>query len=68
MPKVKDPLHLLRLPTDAEWPVEETKRLTEELSLAYHMDEVACTSREVERISEKVRARMNHADVIVHGI
>lgn len=53
-----DPLHLLLLPPDAEWPTEETKRLTEQLSLAYHNDEAASTSREVERIAEKVRARL----------
>ncbi len=58
MPKDADPFHILRLPPDTEWSTEETKRLTEQLSLAYHNDEAASTSREVERIAEKVRARL----------
>lgn len=37
---------------------EEEALLTRELSDAYHMDEAAATSRDVQRIAEKVRARM----------
>ena len=66
MPNQPDPLHLLRLPPDAEWPAEETKRLTEELSHAYHRDEAASGSREVERIAEKVRARIEQSTAIEH--
>jgi hypothetical protein len=37
---------------------EEEALLTRELSDAYHMDEAAATSRDVQRIAEKVRVRM----------
>ena len=37
---------------------EEEAELTRELSEAYHMDEAAATSRDVQRIAEKVRARL----------
>ena len=55
MPQETDPLPLLRRAPDAEWTPEETKRFTEELSIAYHIDEATSTSRDVQRISEKVR-------------
>lgn len=61
MPNEPDPLALLRLPPDTEWPTEAVNQLTAELSIAYHIDEVASTSREVERIAEKVRLRMESA-------
>lgn len=38
---------------------EEEAQLSRELADAYHMDEVAATSREVQRIAEKVRARLD---------
>jgi hypothetical protein len=38
-------------------PAEEAE-LTRELSAAYHMDEAAASSRDVQRIAEKVRARL----------
>jgi hypothetical protein len=38
---------------------EEEALLTRELSDAYHMDEAAATSRDVQRIAEKVRARLD---------
>ena len=41
---------------------EEEAELTRELSAAYHMDEAAATSRDVQRIAEKVRARLAEAD------
>ena len=40
---------------------EEDAQLTRELADAYHMDEASATSRDVQRIAEKVRARMNSA-------
>lgn len=36
----------------------EDAQLNRELSAAYHMDEAAATSRDVQRIAEKIRARM----------
>ena len=41
---------------------EEEAELTQELSAAYHMDEAAATSRDVQRIAEKVRARLQQAE------
>ena len=37
---------------------EEDAQLTRELAAAYHMDEASSTSRDVQRIAEKVRARL----------
>lgn len=37
---------------------EEEAELTRELSAAYHLDESAAASRDVRRIAEKVRARL----------
>jgi hypothetical protein len=37
---------------------EEEAELTRELSAAYHLDESASTSRDVQRIAEKVKARI----------
>jgi hypothetical protein len=37
---------------------EEDAQLTRELAAAYHMDEASATSRDVQRIAEKVRARI----------
>lgn len=37
---------------------EEEAIITRELSAAYHMDEASATSRDVQRIAEKVRARL----------
>ena len=39
---------------------EEDAQLARELSAAYHMDEAAATSRDVQRIAEKVRARLDN--------
>lgn len=41
---------------------EEEAELTRELSEAYHADEAAATSRDVQRIAEKVRARLQQAE------
>jgi hypothetical protein len=42
-------------------PGEETE-LARELSEAYHMDEAAASSRDVQRIAEKVRARLQQVE------
>jgi len=39
---------------------EEDAQLSQELSAAYHMDEASATSRDVQRMAEKVRARMDN--------
>jgi 2-oxo-4-hydroxy-4-carboxy--5-ureidoimidazoline (OHCU) decarboxylase len=41
---------------------EEEAELTRELSAAYHMDEAAASSRDVQRIAEKVRARLKNSE------
>ena len=41
---------------------EEEAELTRELSAAYHADEASATSRDVQRIAEKVRARLQQAE------
>jgi hypothetical protein len=41
---------------------EEEAELTRELSAAYHMDEAAASSRDVQRIAEKVRARLQNPE------
>ncbi len=38
---------------------DEEALLVRELSAAYHMDEAAATSRDVQRIAEKIRERMH---------
>jgi hypothetical protein len=53
-----DPISLLRRQALAEFTPEEEAALTRELSAAYHMDESAAASRDVQRIGEKVRARI----------
>ena len=44
---------------------EEEAELCRELSQAYHMDEAAASSRDVQRIAEKVRARLQHSEADV---
>jgi hypothetical protein len=41
---------------------EEEFQLTRELADAYHMDEASSTSREVQRIAEIVRARLQESE------
>lgn len=48
---------LARLDSADLTPKEEAQ-LTRELAAAYHMDEASATSRDVQRIAEKVRARL----------
>lgn len=52
-------IQLLTRPAETNLTPEEEAQLTRELSDAYHMDEVSATSRDVQRIAEKVRARMD---------
>ncbi|MEX2580602.1 MAG: hypothetical protein WD342_16210 [Verrucomicrobiales bacterium] len=54
-----DPLSLLRRETSGDLTPEEEATLASALSAAYHMDEAAATSRDVQRIAEKVRACLN---------
>ena len=51
-------INLLTRPGGADLTPEEDAQLTRELAAAYHMDEAAATSRDVQRIAEKVRARI----------
>lgn len=53
-----DPISLLSRQTTAVFTPEEEAALSRELSAAYHMDEAAAASRDVQRIGEKVRARI----------
>jgi hypothetical protein len=53
-----DPIDLLKRYGITDLTPEEEAELTRELSAAYHMDEAAASSRDVQRIAEKVRARL----------
>lgn len=53
-----DPISLLRREDLTNLTPEEDAALSRELSDAYHMDESAASSRDVQRIAEKVRLRM----------
>lgn len=53
-----DPISLLRREELADLSPEEEVALARELADAYHMDETASTSRDVQRIAEKVRMRL----------
>lgn len=53
-----NPANLLKkFGIDGLTPAEEAE-LSRELSQAYHADEAAASSRDVQRIAEKVRARL----------
>ena len=52
-------INLLTRTSGADLTPEEDALLTRELADAYHMDEVSATSRDVQRIAEKVRARLD---------
>lgn len=54
-----DPIKLLTRQPDPPLTPDEDAALTQALSAAYHCDEAACLSRDVQRIAEKVRARMS---------
>ena len=51
---------LLARSGDAGLTPEEDAQLTRELAAAYHMDEASATSRDVQRIAEKIRARLDN--------
>ncbi len=51
---------LLARSGSADLTPEEDAQLTRELAAAYHMDEAAASSRDVQRIAEKVRARLDN--------
>ena len=53
-------IKLLARTDGADLTPEEDAQLTRELADAYHMDEAAATSRDVQRIAEKVRARLDN--------
>ena len=53
-------INLLTRSDGADLTPEEDAQLTRELAAAYHMDEASATSRDVQRIAEKVRARMDN--------
>lgn len=53
-----DPISILRRDNTADLTPEEEAALMQELSQAYHMDEAAITSREVQRIAERIRGRL----------
>lgn len=55
-----NPITLLTRSGDADLTPEEDALLTRELAAAYHMDEASATSRDVQRIAEKVRARLEN--------
>ena len=55
-----DPIKLLTRFGGADLTPEEDAHLTRELAAAYHMDEASATSRDVQRIAEKVRARLEN--------
>jgi hypothetical protein len=53
-------INLLTRSDGADLTPEEDAQLTRELADAYHMDEASATSRDVQRIAEKVKARMDN--------
>ena len=55
-----NPITLLTRSGDADLTPEEDALLTRELAAAYHMDEASANSRDVQRIAEKVRARLEN--------
>ncbi len=57
-----NPSALLKKFGISELSPEEEAELSLELSKAYHMDEAAATSRDVQRIAEKVRARFQQQE------
>jgi hypothetical protein len=60
-------IKLLTQIDQAELTPEQDALLTRELSDAYHMDEAAATSRDVQRIAEKVKARLDMPPTEVAG-
>lgn len=52
-------LELLQQSTQRELTPEEESLLLSELSAAYHSDEASIESQDVQRIAEKITAKMN---------
>lgn len=59
-----DPIKLIKRFGHTDLTPQEEAELIHEFSAAYHMDEAAATSRDVQRIAEKVRARLQSAATI----
>lgn len=57
---IMNAITLLTRSGSADLTPEEDAQLTRELAAAYHMDEAASSSRDVQRIAEKVRARLDN--------
>jgi len=57
-----DPISILRREDLADLTPAEDAALARELSEAYHKDEASATSRDVQRIVEKVRLRLSTQD------
>lgn len=53
------PIDLIKRYGTEDLTPEEEVELTRELSAAYHMDEAAATNRDVQRIAEKVRIKLD---------
>ena len=54
-----DPISRIKHFGAADLTPEDEDELVRELSAAYHMDEATATDRDVQRIAEKVRARLD---------
>lgn len=54
-----NPIQILARSSIDDLTPEEESALSRELTAAYHMDEAAASSLEVQRIAEKVRGRMD---------
>jgi hypothetical protein len=57
-----NPVDLLKRFGVTDLTPEEEAEFSRELSAAYHMDEAAASSRDIQRIAEKVRARLAVAE------
>ena len=57
-----NPIDLLKRYGITDLTPGEEAELTRELPAAYHKDEAAATSRDVQRIAEKVRARLQNPE------
>ena len=57
-----NPITLLTRSDKADFTPEEDALLTRELAAAYQMDEAAATSRDVQRIAEKIRLQLTESE------
>ena len=53
-----DTIELLKQITERELTPEEEQQLLNELSAAYHSDEAAISSRDIQRVAEKISAKL----------